>query len=170
MCPLHIFADSYVHALYSTLTSYLSKPYGNTTDNRSTLNPNLNHQWSNLMIIIFRVQVFVSKQHHFQDMKLQILHIPTMSLYACFLNLPNMSCKHPFASLWPPTSIHFMTSSRLLGLPPVLKLTTIKSWHSFITLHEHYRGHGFSLSLAIRLSINVFSSETNCLHITTMYY
>jgi len=65
-------------ASYSILTSILKKPHGDTTDNRSTLSLNRNHRWSNLMSIIFHVQIFVSKQHPFQAM-----HAPTVLLHAC---------------------------------------------------------------------------------------
>ena len=86
-----------------------------------------------------------------------------------FLHLSNLGRRLPFASQLPPAGTYVVTPTRLLGLPLVLWLTTIKFAMVLHALHKHCHRYGLPSIIGYDSSIHrCLLLETNRLHITVM--
>ena len=103
-------------------------------------------------------------------MKLQILHAPTVSLYACIPASFKLGLHIPLCVTVAITKFFFVTPSRLLGPPLILRLFAIKSCYGLTertqTLSQLWSSidHiGYDLLIPRCLLL-----ETNCFQITSI--
>ena len=102
-------------------------------------------------------------------MKLRILHTPTMSLHTCILASFKVGLQTPLVSLSPLTNTCFVTPSWLLEPPLILRQPLSNPVMVLLTLHKHYRHHGFPSIIAYDSPIHwCLLLETNYLQLTAM--
>jgi len=145
----------YMHL--TTLTSNLYKPHEITTFNHSTLSPRWSHNWSNLMIVTFMYNFFLEETPlpSCEAASSACTNHATSHLYSCIFQtwiadtLLYQHCRRQYP---------FCDPFRLLGLPLVLKLTIIKSYHGLTEhIQRQYHRHGLSPIIGFNPpSINVF--------------
>ena len=88
-----------------------------------------------------------------------------------FLHLSNLGRRLPFASQLPPADTYVVMPTRLLGLPLVLWLTTIKFAMVLHALHKHCHRYGLPSIIGYDSPIHrCLLLETNRLHIPSWFY